>query len=75
MLLAGGGMKPGLIYGKTDDFGYFVTENEMTVRDLQATILHVLGFDAHKLTYPYLGLNQRLIGPEGKARVHHEVLA
>jgi Protein of unknown function (DUF1501) len=75
MLLAGGGMKPGLTYGTTDDFGYFVTENEMTVRDLQATILHVLGLDAHKLTYPYLGLNQRLIGPEGKARVHYEVLA
>jgi hypothetical protein len=75
MFFAGGGMKPGLTYGATDDFGYFVTENEMTVRDLQATILHLLGLDAHRLTYPYLGLDQRLIGPEGKARVHHELLA
>jgi Protein of unknown function (DUF1501) len=75
MLFAGGGMKPGLVYGETDNFGYFVTKNEMTVRDLQATILHLLGLDAQTLTYPYLGLNQRLIGPEGKARVHHELIA
>jgi hypothetical protein len=47
----------------------------MTVRDLQATILHLLGLDAHRLTYPYMGLDQRLIGPEGKARVHHELIA
>jgi Protein of unknown function (DUF1501) len=75
MFFAGGGMKPGFAYGETDDFGYFVTKNEMTVRDLQATILHVLGFDAQQLSYSYLGLDQRLIGPEGKARVHHELLA
>jgi hypothetical protein len=75
MLFAGGGMKPGLVYGETDEFGYFVTQNEMTVRDLQATILHLLGLDARKLTYPYLGLDQRLIGPEGKARVHYELIA
>jgi uncharacterized protein (DUF1501 family) len=74
MLFAGGGMKPGFVYGQTDEFGYFVTQNEMTVRDLQATILHLLGLDAHKLTYPYLGLDQRLIGPEGKARAHHELI-
>ncbi len=74
MLFAGGGMKPGLTYGETDEFGYFVTKNEMTVRDLQATVLHLLGLDAHKLTYPYLGLDQRLIGPEGKARVHGELI-
>src|SRR5262245_38675717 len=75
MLFAGGGMKPGLVYGETDEFGYFVTKDEMTVRDLQATVLHLLGLDAWKLTYPYLGLDQRIIGPEGKARVHHEVIA
>jgi hypothetical protein len=75
MLFAGGGMKPGLVYGETDEFGYFVTKNEMTVRDLQATILHLLGLDAQTLTYPYLGLDQRIIGPEGKARVHHELIA
>jgi hypothetical protein len=75
MIFAGGGLKPGITYGETDEFGYFVTENEMTVRDLQATILHLLGLDAHRLTYKYLGLDQRLIGPEGKARVHHELIA
>jgi uncharacterized protein (DUF1501 family) len=75
MLFAGGGMKPGLVYGETDDFGYFVTRDAMTVRDLQATVLHTLGLDAHRLTYPYMGLDQRLIGPEGKANVHHAVLA
>jgi uncharacterized protein (DUF1501 family) len=74
MLFAGGGMRRGLVYGETDDFGYFVTRDEMTVRDLQATVLHALGLDAHKLSYPYMGLAQRLIGPEGKARVHHGVL-
>ena len=75
MLFAGGGMKPGTTYGETDEFGYFVTKDEMTVRDLQATILHLLGLDAQTLVYPYSGLNQRLIGPEGKARVHPAVIA
>jgi hypothetical protein len=74
MLFAGGGMKPGFIYGETDEFGYRVTKDEMTVRDLQATILHCLGLDAHRLTYPYLGLDQRIIGPAGDARVHHELI-
>jgi hypothetical protein len=75
MMFAGGGMKPGFTYGETDDLGYLVTKDEMTVRDLHATMLHLLGLDAQKLTYPYVGLNQRLIGPEGKARVHHAVIA
>jgi hypothetical protein len=75
MLFAGGGLKGGLTYGETDDLGYLIAKDEMTVRDLHATMLHLLGFDPHRLTYPYLGLNQRLIGPEGKARVHHEVIA
>jgi uncharacterized protein (DUF1501 family) len=74
MLFAGGGMKPGLVYGETDEFGYFVTKNEVTVRDLHATLLHLLGLDPFKLHYSYLGLDQRLIGPEGKARVHQELV-
>jgi hypothetical protein len=57
--MAGGGTKRGFDYGATDDIGYFVTEDKMTVRDLQATILHALGLDPHKLHYPYQGLNQR----------------
>ena len=47
----------------------------MTVHDLQATILHLLGLDAWKLRYPYQGLQQRLIGPEGEAKVRREILA
>jgi len=74
MLFAGGGMKRGFTYGETDDLGYLIAKDEMTVRDLHATMLHLLGLDARKLTYPYLGLNQRLIGPEGKARVNHAIL-
>ena len=74
MMFAGGGMKRGFTYGETDDLGYLIARDEMTVRDLHATMLHLLGFDAQRLSYPYLGLNQRLIGPEGKARVHHAVL-
>lgn len=73
--LAGAGIKPGITLGATDDFGYFITEGKMTVHDLQATILHLLGLDAWKLRYPYQGLQQRLIGPEGDAKVRHELLA
>jgi hypothetical protein len=47
----------------------------MSVHDLQATILHLLGLDAFKLRFPYQGLQQRLIGPEGEAKVRHEILA
>ncbi len=46
----------------------------MTVHDLQATILHLLGLDPWKLTYPFQGLQQRLIGPEGEATVRRELL-
>ena len=73
--MAGGGIKPGINYGQTDDFGYFVTENQVGVHDLQATILHLMGLDAHKLSYAYQGLEQRLIGPEGNAKVIRELLA
>jgi hypothetical protein len=73
--LAGAGVRPGVTYGSTDELGYFVTEGKVGVHDLQATILHLLGLDAWKLTYPYQGLRQRLIGPEGEARVVREVLA
>ncbi len=76
MLFAGGGMKPGMVYGETDEFGYFVTKNEMTVRDLQATILHLLG---PRRPHADVSLSwvstSGLIGPEGKARVHHELIA
>ncbi len=73
--MAGGGIKPGVTVGATDELGYHITDNPVSVHDLQATILHLLGLDAWKLTYPSLGLDQRLIGPEGDARVHKELLA
>ena len=73
--LAGAGIKPGTVFGATDELGYHVTEGAMTVHDLQATILHLLGLDAWKLRYPYQGLQQRLIGPEGEAKVRREILA
>ncbi len=73
--MAGGGIKPGISYGQTDEFGYFITENAMGVHDLQATILHLMGLDPYKLTFPYQGLEQRLIGPEGNAKVVRELLA
>src|SRR5882724_2758162 len=61
--MAGGGIKGGLSYGQTDEFGYFVTENPVHVHDLQATILHLMGLDPFKFSFPYQGLDQRLIGP------------
>jgi hypothetical protein len=73
--MAGGGVKPGIVFGETDDFSYFIAKDKVPVFDLQATILHLLGLDPHKLHYKYQGLNQRLIGPTEEPRVRHELLA
>jgi hypothetical protein len=73
--MAGGGVKRGFNYGQTDEFGYFVTEGKVTPNDLQHTILHLMGLDAKKLSVPYQGLQQRLIGPTEEPRVVTEVLA
>ena len=73
--MAGAGVKPGTTFGSTDELGFFTTEGKTSVRDLQATVLHLLGLDAWKLRFPYQGLQQRLIGPEGEGRVIKEVLA
>jgi hypothetical protein len=67
--MAGGGIKPGFSYGATDELGYHVADKKMHIHDLQATILHLLGFDPHKFSVPYQGLNQRLIGPAEEPRV------
>jgi hypothetical protein len=74
VLVAGGGVKPGLTFGATDDFSYNVTENPVSVFDLNATILHQLGIDHEKLTFRHQGLDARLTGVE-PARVVREVLA
>jgi hypothetical protein len=73
--MAGGGVKPGFVFGATDDFSYHITEDKLPVFDLQATILHLLGLDPYKLSYRNQGLNQRLIGPTEEPRVRHELLA
>ncbi|HEY3913240.1 MAG TPA: DUF1501 domain-containing protein [Verrucomicrobiae bacterium] len=65
MWLAGGGIKPGLTLGKTDDFGFNITEDPVPVHDLHATILHLLGFDHTKLTYHFQGRDFRLTDVEG----------
>ena len=73
--LAGAGVHQGLVYGATDELGYHITEDPVSVRDLQATILHLVGLDPHRLRFPYQGLDQRLIGPAGEGRVRHELFA
>jgi hypothetical protein len=72
--MAGGGVKPGVTYGATDDLGFHVVENPVHVRDLQATILHQLGFDHEKLNFHFQGLDFRLTGVE-PAHVVHQILA
>ncbi|WP_417392604.1 DUF1501 domain-containing protein [Gimesia sp.] len=62
---AGGGMKPGMTFGQTDDFSYNITENPLPVHDLNATILHCLGIDHKKLTYKFQGRDYRLTDVHG----------
>ncbi|MGO9923662.1 MAG: DUF1501 domain-containing protein [Isosphaeraceae bacterium] len=71
--LAGGGVKPGIAYGRTDDHGYEAVENPMHVHDLHATILHLLGLDHERLTYRYAGRDMRLTDIKGV--VHKGILA
>ncbi len=65
MWLAGGGVKGGQVYGATDEFGFQAVENKVHVHDLQATILHLLGFDHTRLTYRYAGRDFRLTDVHG----------
>ena len=73
MWMAGGGVKPGMTYGATDDFSYNVAENPVHVQDLHATILHLLGIDHRKFTYRFQGLDFRLTGVE-ESRVVEDIL-
>ena len=73
--MAGGGIKSGIVHGDTDELGYSVAEGKVSVRDLQTTILHLMGLDAHQFTYPFQGLNQRLIGPAEEGEIVKEILA
>ncbi|HMP06447.1 MAG TPA: DUF1501 domain-containing protein [Lacipirellulaceae bacterium] len=74
MWLAGGGMKPGGIYGETDEFSYNVVKDPLPVRDLHATVLHQLGFDHEQFSFKHQGLDQRLTGVL-PSRVVPELLA
>jgi len=66
MWMAGGGVRPGYVHGKTDDYGYYSVENKVHVHDLHATILHLLGLDHTKLTYRYAGRDFRLTDVYGE---------
>ncbi len=65
MWLAGGGVRGGMAFGKTDDFGYYVAENKVTLPDFHATILHLLGLDHTKLTFRHAGRDFRLTDVHG----------
>ncbi len=64
--MAGGGVKPGIVYGETDEFGYNIIENPVHVNDFHATILHLMGLDHEKLIYKHLGRRYRLTDVAGK---------
>ncbi|TWU17388.1 hypothetical protein Pla52o_51920 [Novipirellula galeiformis] len=72
--MAGGGVKPGITYGESDDFGFNVANHPVQVHDLQATILHLLGIDHARFTHRFQGLDQRLTGVE-EAHVVHDILS
>lgn len=71
--LAGGGVKPGFAYGRTDEFGHKAVEHKIHMHDLHATILHLLGLDHEKLTFRYSGRDFRLTDVEG--HVVHDIIA
>ncbi len=66
IFMAGGGVKSGMVYGETDDFGYNITENPVHVHDFQATVMHLMGIDHEKLIYKHLGRRYRLTDVHGK---------
>ena len=72
--LAGGGVKPGIVYGETDDFSYNVVDKPVHIHDLNATILHCLGIDHSRFAYRFQGLDVRLTGVEEQHPVHEILL-
>ncbi len=71
--MAGGGIKPGIVYGETDEYGYNLVDKPVHIHDLHATILHQLGVDHERLTYKYQGRNFRLTDVHG--HVVRDILA
>jgi len=72
--MAGGGVRPGMTFGATDELGFQIAESPVHVRDLNATMQHLLGIDYQKLVFPFQGLDQKLTGVK-PARVINEILA
>ena len=73
MWMAGGGIKPGVVHGTTDDYGYNIIEKPVHIHDLNATLLYCLGVDHERLTFPFQGRDYRLTDVHGK--VVKEILA
>jgi hypothetical protein len=71
--MAGGGVRPGFVYGETDEFGYNIVRNPVHVNDFHATVLHLMGLNHEQLTYKHLGRRYRLTDVGGK--VVHDILA
>ena len=74
MWMCGGGIKKGHVYGETTELGHDIAKDPVHIHDLQATILHLLGINAHHFSYSFQGLDQRLTGVE-KAHVLKKVLS
>jgi uncharacterized protein (DUF1501 family) len=74
MWMAGGGSKPGAVYGETDDFSYNIINDPVHIHDFHATVLHLLGFDHERFTYKFQGLDAKLTGVES-AKVVKALLA
>ncbi len=72
--MAGGGFRGGYVHGSTDELGYRVAEDPVSVKDFQATLLHSLGLDPFRLSFLSQGLNQRLIGPANTPRIVDSLL-
>jgi hypothetical protein len=66
MWMAGGGVKPGYVHGETDELGFSITRDKVHVHDLQATILHLLGFDHTRLIHRFQGRDYRLTDVHGE---------
>jgi hypothetical protein len=72
--MAGGGIKPGITYGATDELGYNSVENVVTMHDLHATMLRLCGIDHERFTVKFLGLDARLSGVE-PSKIIKEIIA
>ncbi len=73
MWMAGGGVRGGYIHGATDECGYFAVQDKVTIHDLHATMLHMLGMDPTRLTFRYRGRDMRITDVHGE--IVHDILA